>query len=50
MLRKWVLKLGEDLDLGPQAERRLSSFRRDDAITTDELLRWNLQERMRSDD
>ena len=35
------LELSEDLALAQVGEARLSSFRRDDAVTTDALLAWN---------
>lgn len=40
-LVKYALELAEDLALVEQAEKRLSDFRRDDALTTENLLRWN---------
>lgn len=35
------LELSEDLALAQVGEARLSSFRRDDALTTDALVAWN---------
>ena len=35
------LELMEDLALGELAEKRLLSFKRDDALTTENFLRWN---------
>lgn len=40
-LVKYALELAEDLALVEEAEKRLSSFHRDDALTTENLLRWN---------
>lgn len=35
------LELSEDLSLAEVGEARLKHFRRDDALTTDALLKWN---------
>ena len=35
------LELAEDISLADLAESRLKSFRRDDAMSTKELLKWN---------
>ena len=35
------LELMEDLALADLADKRLASFTRDDALTTENLLRWN---------
>ncbi|PIQ81800.1 MAG: hypothetical protein COV76_07050 [Candidatus Omnitrophica bacterium CG11_big_fil_rev_8_21_14_0_20_64_10] len=40
------LELAEDISLADLAESRLKSFRRDDAMSTKEMLKWN-QRRMR---
>lgn len=37
----YALELSEDLALGELAEERLESFRRDDALTSENLLKWN---------
>ena len=37
----YALELAEDLALGQLAEDRLGSFTRDDALTSEGLLRWN---------
>lgn len=36
-----ALELAEDLTLSEVATKRIDSFRRDDALTTKELQRWN---------
>ena len=36
-----AMTLGDDLALARLAEERLQTFRRDDALTSDALLRWN---------
>lgn len=38
----YALELAEDLALGKLAEGRLGSFQRDDTLTSEDLLRWNL--------
>lgn len=40
-LVKSALELAEDLALAHTAEKRLGTFRRDDAMTSGYLLRWN---------
>ncbi len=35
------LELAEDISLADLAESRLKSFRRDDAMSTKELIKWN---------
>jgi len=40
-LLEMALQLGEDLVCGEIATKRLKSFRRDDAFSTDHLLKWN---------
>ena len=35
------LELSEDIALAQAAERRLDTFRRDEALSTNDLLRWN---------
>ena len=40
-LVNYALKLAEDLAVVQDAEKRLLSFKRDDAIETKELLKWN---------
>lgn len=37
----YALELAEDLALGERAEERLESFRRDGALTSEDLLKWN---------
>lgn len=39
------LELSEDLTLAQLGETRLSSFRRDDALTSDAILAWNRKRR-----
>ena len=36
-----ALEFAEDLTLSEVASKRLDSFRRDDAMTTQEMLKWN---------
>ena len=36
-----ALELAEDLSLSQMAEERLQGFRRDDALSSKEILRWN---------
>ena len=36
-----ALEFAEDLTLSEIATKRLESFRRDDAMTTQEMLKWN---------
>lgn len=36
-----ALELAEDLTLAEVASKRIESFRRDDALTSEELLKWN---------
>ena len=36
-----ALEFAEDLTLSEIASRRLEAFRRDDAMTTQEMLKWN---------
>ena len=36
-----ALEFAEDLTLSEVATKRLDSFRRDDAMTTKEMLKWN---------
>ena len=36
-----ALEFAEDLTLSEVATKRLESFRRDDAMTTKEMLKWN---------
>lgn len=40
-LVSYALDLSEDLYLAGIAEKRLKNFQRDDALTSDEVLRWN---------
>lgn len=40
-LVNYALELAEDLAVVQDAEKRLLSFKRDDAIETKELLKWN---------
>ncbi|MBI3322807.1 MAG: hypothetical protein HYZ94_03905 [Candidatus Omnitrophica bacterium] len=40
-LVKTALELAEDLALAKEAEKRLGGFRRDDALSSDDLLKWN---------
>ena len=40
-LLETALQLGEDLVCGEVAAKRLKSFRRDDALSTENLLKWN---------
>lgn len=40
-LVKTALELAEDLALAKEAEKRLGTFQRDDALSTDDLLKWN---------
>ena len=40
-----AMELGDDLGLARLAEARLRTFRRDDALTTKALLRWNRRRR-----
>lgn len=40
-LVKTALELTEDLALAKEAEKRLGTFRRDDALSSDDLLKWN---------
>ncbi len=40
-LVKTALELAEDLALAREAEKRLAGFRRDDALSGHDLLRWN---------
>ena len=39
------LELAEDLALAESAQARFESFRRDDALTSEELLKWNKNRR-----
>ena len=43
----YALELSEDLPLVEIAEKRLASFRRDDALTSKEMLRWITSRRKR---
>lgn len=43
-----ALELSEDLALGEKAESRLKTFLRDDALTSEELLKWNKNRRKRN--
>ena len=43
-----ALELSEDLVLCRVAKERLQSFRRDDALSTEEFLRWNARRRKRT--
>lgn len=40
-LVRYALELAEDLAIVKTAEDRLESFKRDDALSTDALLKWN---------
>ena len=40
-LVKTALELAEDLALAKEAEKRLGSFWRDDALSSGDLLKWN---------
>ncbi|MBI2094270.1 MAG: hypothetical protein HYT88_06085 [Candidatus Omnitrophica bacterium] len=40
-LVKYAIELSEDLALAEVAEERLGTFRRDDALSTEQILRWN---------
>ena len=40
-LVNYALELAEDLALVQNAEKRLASFKRDDAFQTKDLLKWN---------
>jgi hypothetical protein len=40
-LVKTALELAEDLALAKEAQKRLGTFRRDDALSAQNLLRWN---------
>jgi len=42
-----ALELAEDLVLADIAERRLATFRRDDAMNTSQLLKWNKNRKKR---
>lgn len=44
-LVKYALELAEDLALVQGAEKRLNTFKRDDAISSAELLKWNKSRR-----
>jgi len=43
-----ALELAEDLSLSETAEKRLAGFQRDDALTSDNLLRWNKARRRKT--
>lgn len=40
-LVKYALELAEDLALANEADKRLATFRRDDALSSENLLKWN---------
>ena len=42
-----ALEFAEDLTLSEVAAKRLESFRRDDAMTTKEMLKWNKTRRQK---
>ena len=44
-LVKYAIGLTEDLTLAQLAEERLRTFKRDDAVSTAQLLRWNKSRR-----
>ncbi len=44
-LVRFALELAEDLALVQSAENRLETFRRDDALSTKALLKWNKSRR-----
>lgn len=44
-LVKYAIELTEDLALAQVAEERLRTFRRDDALSTAQLLQWNKNRR-----
>lgn len=43
-----ALELAEDLSLAETAEERLRTFRRDDALSSDDLLKWNRTRKRRA--
>lgn len=43
-----ALELAEDLALASAAEKRLQTFQRDDALRSDDLLRWNRARKRRT--
>lgn len=47
-LVSYALELSEDLYLAGIAEKRLKGFRRDDAMTSEEMLRWNRTRKKKS--
>jgi hypothetical protein len=42
-----ALEFAEDLTLSEVASKRMESFRRDDAMTTKEMLKWNKDRKKR---
>ncbi len=46
-LVKYAIELSEDLALAEIAEKRLETFQRDAALTTDQLLKWNKSRRLK---
>ena len=44
-LVQYALDLAEDLALVHEAKKRLETFQRDDAISSDDLLKWNKSRR-----
>ena len=42
-----ALELAEDVYLAQLADKRLGTFRRDDALSSEDLLRWNKSRRKR---
>ncbi len=46
-LVRYAIELAEDLALVQRAEKRLKTFRVDEALSTEELLRWNKSRKKR---
>jgi predicted DNA-binding protein len=44
-LVKYALELAEDLALAQEADKRLASLRRDEAFSSEDLLKWNKSRR-----
>jgi|GEM_PF-2832740 len=44
-LVKYAIEMSEDLTLGEIANKRLKTFLRDDALTSEDLLKWNKNRR-----
>lgn len=47
-LVKYALELAEDLAIVQEAEKRLKTFSRDDALKTEDLLQWNKSRKKKS--